>query len=95
MTKTEFINKLSQLEFFYGIVDNARLNKTNEAGDNIYTIPVRFLKDGIMRYHQIEFVVLNEGQEAIGDAGEHAYFLNGVPSRQYLDMNAPYKLTRL
>ena len=93
MTKIEFINSLSQLEFFYGIAGDARLNTTNAAGDHIYTIPVRFLKDGIIRYHQIEFVVLNEGNKE--EPMEQSYFLNGIPTRQALDMSAPYKLTRL
>ena len=70
---------LKDLDNFSGVVGEKRLLKTNEVGDKFYVITVRFIKDNIVRYHDINFVTLNEGT-----VEERSYFKDLRPTKSIL-----------
>ena len=87
MDKTEFIATLKAMPFVDDVVGSPKLEGTNEAGDKFYYVNVRFIKDNTVRYHNIYYVILHEGE-----AEEAVYFKDIVPTEVLLDASIGDKL---
>lgn len=75
MKKTELVTSITSFTFCKGIVTQEQLINTNEAGDKFYKVNIRLIKDNVIEYRDVQYVVLSEGTD-----NEEAYFLNEVPT---------------
>ena len=79
MKREEFISSLKSLAFCKGLVTAEKLENTNEAGDKFYRVNVRLVKDNVIEYRDIQYVIVGEGTPE-----EEVYYLDAVPTEASL-----------